>query len=523
MEPTRWTRISSAGILSCLMLFFAPGVLHSQEGPVMQVLFLNGNGAHAVLPSQITDNLVNSTVEAWVKYETLKQWARVFDFGKEGNAAILQNERATPTLNFAIWDRTGKQYKAQGINILKTSTWQHLAVVSGKPGMKLYVNGQLAGENNFKIPLSTVSGGTNYIGKSNWPQDDPFHGYMCELRVWNTARTQQEIQQTMYTQLRGTEENLFGYWRFDGAEGTAVKDLTDNANHATLAAGAAVLPAPGPPLARVAQEEPAQTVQQQPGLAPLALQEAMVRAALDNGRIDPSERHLMDRVREARQLPAPEAIEVEQKIKAELGIGPRNSEEETFMEALEAAHGDGILTEDEAAFLGKMQAGLGMSSDRVAALENTLPVKAKPAPPPASPVADTPPASETQQPPPASPTSYRILVRTALMDRKIDGNEVLMLKRVQEAEHLSETATQDVLANVRAELGIGPQNPAEKTYFEVLKTARADGEVSPGEAALLESMKASLGLPDERATALEKDLPPPEPEVEASAKETSGP
>ena len=109
------------------------------------------------------------------------------------------------------------------------------------------------------------------------------------------------------------------------------------------------------------------------------------------------------------------------------------------------------------------------------------------------------------------------------MDRKIDGNEVLMLKRVQEAEHLSETATQDVLANVRAELGIGPQNPAEKTYFEVLKTARADGEVSPGEAALLESMKASLGLPDERATALEKDLPPPEPEVEASAKETSGP
>lgn len=103
-------------VICVLSLHSAP--LWGQQGPVMPVLFLNGTGAHIVLPASITDNLVNETVEGWVRWESLNKWSRVFDFGKEGNAAVLQNERENATLFFSILDRTGKLHRAQALILL---------------------------------------------------------------------------------------------------------------------------------------------------------------------------------------------------------------------------------------------------------------------------------------------------------------------------------------------------------------------------------------------------------------------
>ncbi|MDA0711536.1 MAG: LamG domain-containing protein, partial [bacterium] len=177
----------------------------AQQTQVMPVLFLNGTGAYAELPGPVTDNLVNATIECWVLWESLHKWSRVFDFGKEGNAAVLQNERETPTLFFSVWDRSGKMYRAEGLKAIETGKWQHMAIVSGKAGMQLYVNGERIGENAYVMPFSAISGGRNYLGRSNWPDDEPFHGFIADYRVWATARTASEIRQTMFTQLKGDE------------------------------------------------------------------------------------------------------------------------------------------------------------------------------------------------------------------------------------------------------------------------------------------------------------------------------
>ncbi|MDH4138070.1 MAG: LamG domain-containing protein, partial [Anaerolineae bacterium] len=52
-----------------------------------------------------------------------------------------------------------------------------------------------------------------------------FKGQMMELRVWNTARTPDEIKAGMYEPLSGQEEDLVLWWDFDQIEGTPIPDL----------------------------------------------------------------------------------------------------------------------------------------------------------------------------------------------------------------------------------------------------------------------------------------------------------
>ncbi|KPA12217.1 VCBS protein, partial [Candidatus Magnetomorum sp. HK-1] len=50
-----------------------------------------------------------------------------------------------------------------------------------------------------------------YIGKSNW-NDKLFAGMMDDLRIWNVARTQDQILNNKERPLIGNEYGLIGYW-----------------------------------------------------------------------------------------------------------------------------------------------------------------------------------------------------------------------------------------------------------------------------------------------------------------------
>ena len=77
--------------------------------------------------------------------------------------------------------------------------------------------------------------------------DNYWDGQIDEVRIWNIARTQSEIQATIKTTLQGDEPGLVGYWNFD--DGTA-NDLSLNGNHGILLGDAVIVPLYGvwPPL-----------------------------------------------------------------------------------------------------------------------------------------------------------------------------------------------------------------------------------------------------------------------------------
>ena len=68
------------------------------------------------------------------------------------------------------------------------------------------------------------------IGAS-WDKSRWWVGEMCEMRVWETARTQEEIASNFYY-VDPHSEGLVAYWKFDDGEGSKVTDRTGHGNDA---------------------------------------------------------------------------------------------------------------------------------------------------------------------------------------------------------------------------------------------------------------------------------------------------
>lgn len=121
-----------------------------------------------------------------------------------------------------------------GSKILSTSLTDlsqphHIAAVFSSNG-KLYIDGNL-------VDTGDISGNTNYqfnIGSDREGYSHNFDGIICEGRIWNTERTQAEIQDNMNRQLIGNEPGLVAYYPFTEGSGMTLTDATGNGNDGTI-------------------------------------------------------------------------------------------------------------------------------------------------------------------------------------------------------------------------------------------------------------------------------------------------
>ncbi|MCA2620215.1 MAG: cadherin domain-containing protein, partial [Microcystis sp. M040S2] len=132
-----------------------------------------------------------------------------------------------------IWNN--EVIASSGLN-LADGKWHHVAHVFGASvgGQQIYVDGQL------------VASGSRTISDFNWQDkisigysadSGYFKGEIDEVRVWNVAKTQAQIQTYYNRNLTGKEQGLAGYWNFDETSGNTVNDLSSNNNNATLING----------------------------------------------------------------------------------------------------------------------------------------------------------------------------------------------------------------------------------------------------------------------------------------------
>jgi PAS domain S-box-containing protein len=143
-------------------------------------------------------------------------------------------------LSFVVADPSGKGedlhfVRAEGY--LRPQQWCHVAGVSGKGGMKLYLDGALVGTNAYTGSFSAFTNGTrNYLGERVTTNDPPsnFKGAMDEVRVWRVARSAEQIRQTMLQRLTGREEGLAALWNFDDVADGVVRDSGPGAHHGKL-------------------------------------------------------------------------------------------------------------------------------------------------------------------------------------------------------------------------------------------------------------------------------------------------
>jgi len=133
--------------------------------------------------------------------------------------------------------------------------WHHVAGTYDGKAMKLYINGVQVSYTSVEAPeISYILGNSLRIGvHKDENENKHFQGKIAEVRLWEVARTTEEIQQNIHQRLTGNESGLVGYWPLNEGSGTVVSDKSPNANHGTIEGKAAwqeqafaLAPAPKP-------------------------------------------------------------------------------------------------------------------------------------------------------------------------------------------------------------------------------------------------------------------------------------
>ncbi|MEO8353025.1 MAG: LamG-like jellyroll fold domain-containing protein, partial [Chthoniobacteraceae bacterium] len=207
--------------------FTLPATTEPERPPIPnRVLALDGEGAFVNLPVGMFANLREMTIEAWVRFDSLKGLQRFFNYGSWGDDLYLGFERGSSDLVFGTFHspNPGRGYNLNAGAVVEEGRWCHVAVVIDARETRLYFNGALAktapGTSSFTdLPADSPA----HIGR--WSDGDTFSGKIDEVRVWAMPRTGEEIRANMFQRLNGGEDGLAGLWNFDdpdlpGRDGT---------------------------------------------------------------------------------------------------------------------------------------------------------------------------------------------------------------------------------------------------------------------------------------------------------------
>ncbi len=164
------------------------------------------------------------TVEGWVNATRLpadRAWLLILGSETEGNYHWWMD--GAGTLFLGCWGGNGQVTPRLSIN-----EWTHIATTFDGTTLKAYVNGAPVGSIAAVFDLQGLMLNLSKPAeKFPWER---FNGSLSELRIWNYARSPEEIQDGMSRRLSGKEDGLVLLWHLDEGAGTIAKDASPNGN-----------------------------------------------------------------------------------------------------------------------------------------------------------------------------------------------------------------------------------------------------------------------------------------------------
>lgn len=210
--------------------------LVSKEGYAESALEFDGNGDYVEVPYSAKLNPNQFTISCWVKVTGGQSNYRSVITSRNSSSSLQQGYTfyAGSDNKWQFWVGDGNSWEVIKSTDVVLNTWTHLAGVYNGTKLQFYINGTLVDElttifsANSTRPLRIGSGTTEGNPRYFLPAQ------IDEVRIWNRARTGDEIKADMNHRLIGDEPGLVGYWRFDEGSGNTVHDQTENANHGTI-------------------------------------------------------------------------------------------------------------------------------------------------------------------------------------------------------------------------------------------------------------------------------------------------
>ena len=193
----------------------------------------NGDGAFSLTQAW--------TVEAWARPEANQFGSLVWSQGSDLGEANRQD-----TFRLA-WDgerfiATVEQASGADLNLTGAARdldrWYHVAATYDGQAMRIFVDGELDAE--AQVGAITAPTGSNplQIGRRHNVEASSsklqFIGLIDDVRVWDLARSSNQLLDGVTTQVAGDEPGLVAAYSFDSAAGTAIADSSGNGRHGTL-------------------------------------------------------------------------------------------------------------------------------------------------------------------------------------------------------------------------------------------------------------------------------------------------
>jgi hypothetical protein len=262
--------VTILGLSVCVFLPVGFGIpteesIQPGESAVNRVLSLDGEGDYVhVADSQSLHSFTNAiTIEVWLKASSFYAEAgyinsiirKNIEQGIENFFLRFRNVAGKPAMEMSI---------GYDVEILRApgefavGTWYHLAGTFDGSTMTVLVDGVGIRSNKVSGP-PYIDKSDLFIGKGDpeFSFGEYFHGSLDEIRIWNVARTPEEIKAAMSTPLTGKEEGLVAYWNFD--DGTA-KDLSGHGNDGVLNGDARIVESPHPASPAPQEKKPGKLV-----------------------------------------------------------------------------------------------------------------------------------------------------------------------------------------------------------------------------------------------------------------------
>jgi len=115
------------------------------------------------------------------------------------------------------------------------NTWVHFAFTRSSSIVSIYKNGSLLGTGTNSNDINNTSSAL-YLGMEE--SGNNFGGQLDEVRIWNIARTQGQIQANMNSELIGNESGLVAYYKMSNGTGTTLTDNSLSGGHHGTITGA---------------------------------------------------------------------------------------------------------------------------------------------------------------------------------------------------------------------------------------------------------------------------------------------
>ena len=165
----------------------------------------------------------------------------------------------------------GLNHPVIGTTPISNDSWYHVAATYDGNKWQLFLNGNLEAELVVGEPVRSDSiqhAGLATAMRSSGAPEGYFDGVLDEVRIWDHARTQLEIQTDINAEIETPQAGLVGRWSLDEGTGTAVNaSAGTSVNGTVMGTGYAwvtpgapfdiVIPAPAAPTALAATERSA--------------------------------------------------------------------------------------------------------------------------------------------------------------------------------------------------------------------------------------------------------------------------